>query len=175
MAPNSVSKQPNKLRLAAGITLLILSFLLPFASVWVLASNISPTLKAVFVGLLTFGGPEVFGLAAIALMGKECFDFMHSKVFGFLKKLAPSGSVSKPRYVIGLLIFLLSFIPSAIYSYAPQLIPDKSPARLYTSISADLLFLISLFVLGGDFWDKLRALFVYESKAVFPENIGKPH
>ena len=27
----------------------------------------------------------------------------------------------------------------------------------------------SLFVLGGDFWDKLRALFVRDAKAVFPE------
>jgi hypothetical protein len=29
--------------------------------------------------------------------------------------------------------------------------------------------LISLFVLGGDFWDKLRALFVHGARAVFPE------
>jgi hypothetical protein len=31
------------------------------------------------------------------------------------------------------------------------------------------MFLASLFVLGGDFWDKLRALFVREARAVFPE------
>jgi hypothetical protein len=29
--------------------------------------------------------------------------------------------------------------------------------------------LVSLFVLGGDFWDKLRALFIGEAKAVFPK------
>jgi hypothetical protein len=28
----------------------------------------------------------------------------------------------------------------------------------------DLIFLVSLFVLGGDFWDKIRALFVYSDK-----------
>ena len=27
---------------------------------------------------------------------------------------------------------------------------------------------ISLFVLGGDVWDKVRALFVYQARAVFP-------
>jgi hypothetical protein len=32
----------------------------------------------------------------------------------------------------------------------------------------DLLLLVSLFILGGDFWDKLRALFVREAKVVFP-------
>ena len=33
----------------------------------------------------------------------------------------------------------------------------------------DLLLLTSLFVLGGDFWDKLRALFFHQAKAVFPQ------
>jgi hypothetical protein len=28
--------------------------------------------------------------------------------------------------------------------------------------------LASLFVLGGDFWDKLRALFLYQARAIFP-------
>ncbi len=32
-----------------------------------------------------------------------------------------------------------------------------------------MLQIASLFVLGGDFWDKLRALFVRNAKAVFPE------
>jgi hypothetical protein len=30
-----------------------------------------------------------------------------------------------------------------------------------------LLLLTSLFVLGGEFWDKLRSLFIYEAKAQF--------
>ena len=32
---------------------------------------------------------------------------------------------------------------------------------------ADAIFVVNLFVLGGDFWDKLRALFVYDAKAKF--------
>jgi hypothetical protein len=32
-------------------------------------------------------------------------------------------------------------------------------------VAGDLIFLVSLFVLGGDFWDKLKALFIFESKA----------
>jgi hypothetical protein len=31
------------------------------------------------------------------------------------------------------------------------------------------LHLASLFVLGGDFWEKLRSLFVHKAYAVFPE------
>jgi hypothetical protein len=32
----------------------------------------------------------------------------------------------------------------------------------------DLLLISSLFVLGGDFWDKLRALFVHGAKVQIP-------
>jgi hypothetical protein len=35
------------------------------------------------------------------------------------------------------------------------------------------MFLASLFVLGGDFWDKLRALFNYRAKARFEEDPEK--
>lgn len=34
---------------------------------------------------------------------------------------------------------------------------------------SDALLLISLFVLGGEFWDKLRALFIHQAKVRFPE------
>ena len=32
-----------------------------------------------------------------------------------------------------------------------------------------LLLLVSVFVLGGDFWDKLGALFRYRTKVAFPD------
>jgi hypothetical protein len=30
------------------------------------------------------------------------------------------------------------------------------------------LFVLSFFVLGGEFWDKIRSLFIYRAKAQFP-------
>ena len=38
-----------------------------------------------------------------------------------------------------------------------------------TGITGDIILLLSLFVLGGNFWDKLRALFIRDAKVVFPE------
>jgi hypothetical protein len=37
------------------------------------------------------------------------------------------------------------------------------------AIVGDFILLFSLFVLGGNFWDKLRALFIRDAKVVFPE------
>jgi len=53
-------------------------------------------------------------------------------------------------------------------AYAPHLLPELAMFRVYLNIFFDLVFLSSLFVLGGDFWDKLRALFNYNARAVFP-------
>ena len=76
--------------------------------------------------------------------------------------------MSRNRYRLGLIMFLLPLIPTYIMAYAPQWLPDHSPQRLYdVNLAADFIFLASLFVLGGDFWDKLRALFVYDARAMF--------
>jgi hypothetical protein len=38
---------------------------------------------------------------------------------------------------------------------------------LTIAIGSDILLVLSLFVLGGDFWDKLRSLFIHRSKVEF--------
>ena len=83
--------------------------------------------------------------------------------------------MSRWRYRVGLVMFLLPLIPTYIMAYMPQWLPDHSPLRLYVNLAANFMFLSSLFVLGGDFWDKLRALFVYDARAWFgsqPEEKG---
>ena len=52
--------------------------------------------------------------------------------------------------------------------YVPALQPEDAGLRLWLNLGLDLTLVISLFVLGGDFWDKVRALFVHEARAVFP-------
>jgi hypothetical protein len=46
---------------------------------------------------------------------------------------------------------------------APQLVSN----RLSVDILMDVVMIASLFVLGGNFWDKLRALFSANARAVF--------
>jgi hypothetical protein len=44
---------------------------------------------------------------------------------------------------------------------------------MWWHVGGDVVFVTSLFVLGGDFWDKLRSLFVHGARAVFPST--DPH
>jgi hypothetical protein len=66
-------------------------------------------------------------------------------------------------------MLLLHVIYANFIFYAPELIPGYSENRITMNLIADFLFLVALFVLGGDFWDKLRALVLYDAKANIPE------
>jgi hypothetical protein len=50
----------------------------------------------------------------------------------------------------------------------PYRLPQFVANRLWVDILLDVMLVASLFVLGGNFWDKLRTLFVADARAVFP-------
>jgi hypothetical protein len=172
-APETVQKTPGGIRLYLGLFFFGLSWLMPLTGLWIANSTLPAAAKAVLIGLLSIGGPEIVGLIAIAILGKDCFEFLMSKAFSFLQKLAPKGSVSLTRYRIGLIMFVLPLLPWYILAYAPQFLPQTATERLYICLLSDLCFWSSLFVLGGDFWDKLRSLFIYEARAVIPPAVAR--
>ena len=158
-----------KAKIYVGVALFVLSIFIPLAGIWVAQMPLPVAIKTLIIGILTFGGPEILAVCAVAILGKEAFDLLAGKVFSVLGKLAPKGSVGRNRYKIGLALFVLSFVPSYILSYWPTLVPENPPYRIMSCIAADILLVVSLFVLGGDFWDKLRALFIYDAVAQFPQ------
>jgi len=164
----------NNLRFYLGVIFFALAWVLPLFGILVARLNLSLSVKAALIGLLTVGGPELLGLLAVLCLGKKNLIYLKNKCLEWLQRLKPAAPVSRTRYRLGLVMFLLPLIPTYIMAYAPQWLPDQSPQRLYVNLAADFIFLTSLFVLGGDFWDKLRALFVYDARAEFgpqpPEN-----
>ena len=69
------------------------------------------------------------------------------------------------------MVFLLPIAFSYCIFYAPELIPGYDENRIALNVAADLVFISSFFVLGGDFWDKVRALFVYDRDSPFSDHI----
>lgn len=160
----------KRVKFYLGIGCLILSAVLPLFGFWVAQLDLHLAIKSTIIGLLTLGAPEVLIVVSVALLGKEAFELITSKVRAALHRMKPTGPVSRRRYTVGLVLFLLPLIPTYVMAYTPHLLPDDSPERLYINIAADVLFIVSLFILGGDFWDKLASLFVYDAKAQFPRN-----
>ena len=108
-------------------------------------------------------------IIAAAVAGKEGFKYIKSKVFGFLKKHGAPDTVSKARYRFGLVLFSVPLLYGWLLPYFTHLIPSYDENRYLINAAGDIIFLSSLFVLGGNFWDKLRSLFVYGAKAIFPD------
>jgi len=49
------------------------------------------------------------------------------------------------------------------------MIPGFPEYQIQMALTIDVLLVFSFFVLGGDFWDKVRALFMHKARARFPE------
>ncbi len=170
MTPNPATSPPalSRWRLITGIALIAAAWLTPLFIPLVTTLALSTTLKTMLSGFLLVGAPEVLTLAAIVILGKDGFNFIKARLLALIRQAAPRARVSRTRYRIGLWLLLPHLVFNYLIYYAPHLIPGYGVYRLPMNLTADALFIATLFVLGGDFWDKLRALFVYEARVCFP-------
>lgn len=118
--------------------------------------------------LATFwASAPIMKIVSIAVMGKKSYLWIKYKFWHLFVKVTKPHAVSRFRYNIGLIMFCLPIIPNYFMSYAPKMIADAYPTRIIINIIIDAVFVASWFVLGGDFWDKIRALFTYTAKVKF--------
>ena len=90
------------------------------------------------------------------------------QLFGVAKKFGPVAHVSRIRYRIGLVMLFLPLAVALLEPYITLLVvPEPLPHWVFGAVN-DTLFLMSFFVLGGEFWEKVKALFIYEARAVLP-------
>lgn len=163
----SASKPPMR-KLIIGSIIFVLGFASPVLIPWVLSTDWPDGVKAVLSGLLAFGIPELFMILAAAVMGKEGFNYLMGKLGKLLKPLSPPDEVNKLRYSIGLIMFFLPIVFGFLAPYFSHHLHFMEGNELIYNIAGDVMIFLSLFVLGGNFWDKLRSLFFYKAKAVMP-------
>ena len=159
------SKKPvpqiNKTRLVMGAVVFILGFLAPLLIPLVTRSELSVALKTTLSGLLMAGIPELFMVITVGILGKEGYQYLKGKVMAFLKKHGPPQNVSRSRYMVGLAMFSIPLLLGLLFPYIKHHFHALESIEYYIHIGGDVLLFISLFVLGGEFWDKIRALFTY--------------
>ena len=165
----SKTEQPRAgWRFRLGLTILIFGWLSPLLIPVVTRTSLATELKAIISGLLAVGIPELFTLAAIAIMGKSGYNLIKERIFSLLKKHGPPDRVSLTRYRIGLVMFVLPIVFGWLGPYGAHQVPGYEAHRFTVNVIGDVMLISSLFVLGGDFWDKVRALFIYEAKSHIP-------
>jgi hypothetical protein len=168
-APVSVrERKPTGWRMILALVLWVGGFFLPLFIPLVTVLPLPVATKAALSGLLVLGLPQLLTVIAIALVGKSGFHYLKDMAFGAAKRLGPPVHVSRLRYRIGLVMLFLPLAVSLLEPYLTLLLPPgRLPHWLYGAVG-DTLFLLSFFVLGGEFWDKVKALFIYEARAVLP-------
>jgi len=168
--PSAGAVSPPGGRLIWGVTVLLMGNVAgPLMIPLIIASQLPTGWKATISGFLMLGGPELSIVAAVAILGQAGFAWVKSRLFAFLKREAPMARVSHSRYRAGLLLFGLILVLSFLEPYLGPYIPGYMEHRVVLSLCGDLLLLLSLVVLGGEFWDKLRALFLYDARVVFQD------
>lgn len=151
-------------RVKLGIVIFGLSIILPVGGLAVVANlGLSTTMTASISGGLLVSA-ELLGLVAVAVMGKPGYLYIKSRVLVFLKQHGPPKEVSRIRYNIGLVMFSVPLVFGWLYPYIGQWVPGVASHPLSYAVGGDIVLVASLFVLGGDFWDKVRALFVHNKK-----------
>ena len=159
---------PPGWRFRLGVIFFILGLISPVGAGVVALTNLSIALKATLSGLFLAGIPDVCTLLAVAFLGKAGFAYVKNRLMAVFRRYSPPRHVGPVRYYIGLVMLILPGIYAWVLMYTSlDWVPGFPEYRISIALVLDFSFICSLFVLGGDFWDKLRALFVHKAKATF--------
>jgi hypothetical protein len=164
---------PPASRLALGGGILVLALLVKIVGpALIVSSDLSAAWKtALSIGIFVVV-PKLLIVTIIFVLGKSGFAYLKAICFkyiaGTLAPLAPAREVSKTRYRIGLVMFVLPLLEGWLAPYLEAAFPAWAANRPI-EWSWDVMLVASFFVLGGDFWDKFRALFIHGAIAKFPQ------
>ena len=165
-------RKPAGWRMSLALVLWVDGFFLPLFIPIMSVLPLPVATNTALSGLLVLGLPQLLTVVAIAIVGKSGFHYLKERLFGAAKKLGPLAHVSRPRYRIGPVMLFMPLAVSLLEPYITLLVAhDDLPHWLYGAVG-DTLFLMSFFVVGGEYSDKVKALFIYEARAVLPAISG---
>ncbi|CAD6517306.1 hypothetical protein LMG27952_00830 [Paraburkholderia hiiakae] len=146
-------------RFRAGIGVFLLAYaawgLVPLAAL----AGAPATVIATLTGGIVVAN-KLMLLACVAVMGKPGFERLKALLLRHLKRFSPADTVGPARHAIGLVMFCLPLGSAMLEPYIDAIWPGLRPKMWEAQLLGDLMFVASFFVLGGDFWNKFRALFI---------------
>ncbi|MEI6434887.1 MAG: hypothetical protein WCP32_08595 [Bacteroidota bacterium] len=159
-------------RFYIGLTIFIISFFMLPIGLTLREFVVGSFWKGFVLAVFWISAP-LMKIGSIALLGKSSYAWINYRMHYIYHHVAKPYKVTPLRYNIGLALFILPFLPNYMISFMPHMFHITLHTRYFIIIASDVVFIFSLFVLGGDFWDKLRALFIYKAKATFEEDSKK--
>jgi hypothetical protein len=152
-------------RFKLGMVIFVLAFAIWLLMPLMAALRVSGSMLAALSGIL-FISNKVLLLAVVAVMGKPGFQQLKRHAFGYVTALAPAPNVGPLRHSLGLVMFGLPLFTTFLEPYDDYIWPALLTHSWQLELLSDVIFVASFFVLGGNFWDKIRALFVRTARVV---------
>ena len=163
----------SRARFIVGSAVFGIAFLAPLLVPLVAATGLPSEWKAGISGLLLFGVPEIGMLVAVAIMGKDGYEALKGILQRSFKQLLPARSVGRWRHRIGVAMFVTPLAMGWLFPFAMGKLPALGEHRIALGIAGDTVLLASLFVLGGEFWEKLSALFLRDARPATRERVDQ--
>lgn len=117
---------------------------------------------------------EIGFWVSAALLGKPFVEALKAKIKALCARRhevpAPQ-PISRTRHSFGLVLFTLSFVTYYVALTIPFLgFPQNSSltAIIVVAVTGELFFAASLFVLGGEFWGRIKALYQWPGQPAMP-------
>lgn len=160
--PATPVRKDWKYRLGIG---LVIYSMIPICTVELVAFLPMTGTQALAFGAVYLASGEIAFFAAVALLGKPFIQSIKDKIKALFlrrKEASKPRMISKRRHCIGVTLLLLSTLPYYITIGALLFThPGESGLQVLLAmlLSGELLFFVSLFVLGEEFWARLKRLF----------------
>jgi hypothetical protein len=166
-AASAIPPEAARWRFQLGLGVFVLAFAIWLLVLLATAANFSATSIAALTGAV-FVGNKILLLLCIAVMGRAGFYQLKRRALSYVAYLAPAPIVGPRRHAVGLIMFSLPLLSTFLQPYIDYLAPGLRPKRWELQVLGDLVLIASFFVLGGNFREKVRALFIRTAQVTDP-------
>lgn len=157
-------------RFRAGIGILVLAYGAWLAVPVAASAGASPAHIATLTGAIVVAN-KIMLMVSVAVMGKPGFLRVKEMMLQHLRGVSPDDTVGPVRHAVGLAMFCLPLLSAMLEPYIDAIWPDLRPRLWEAQLLGDVMLIASVFVLGGEFWNKVRALFIRTARVV---DYGEP-
>jgi hypothetical protein len=112
---------------------------------------------------------EIAFWCAAALLGKEFLTALNKRMKAWFKRTHEPRPISRNQHRFGIALVVASFLPYYVMLIYLLFFSHKESEInffAWTLVAGEVAFMAGLFILGGDFWDRLKQLFVWPGEGM---------
>lgn len=150
-------QETKDMKYKIGMGFIVLGIFSPLIGLAVPLLDLPSGTTTALVTFFMVGGPEIFLIAGAALAGKQAMDTIKKEFFQY---------AGKTRYQSGLILFITGILINWVFVYF-NLLEDYAfdfNTRLIVTISIDVITIISIFIMGPEFFEKAKRLATWEGQ-----------